>query len=98
MALHLLCNDGLGRCMSIFVYIVMFVGIFVVTMTILRPALGTDEETKTWLEYLCYTFFWSMMVLSHLRTTCIDPGFIPKDYAQYNEEVLVTPFKTFDEL
>ena len=97
MGCHLLCSDGLGRCMSIFVYIVMLLGIFVVTLTILVPALGTDSEAQTWVEYLCYSFFWSMMVISHMRTMCADPGFIPYDYAEYKEDVLVAPFKSFSE-
>ena len=94
MGCHLLCNDGLGRCMSIFVYIIMFLGMLIYTLTILVPALGTDDESKTWVEFFCYTFFWSMMLISHLRTMCSDPGFIPFDYAEYREEVLVTPFKS----
>ena len=98
MGLHLLCNDGLGRCMSIFVYIVMLLGMLVVSLTVLKPKIGTDEESSALAEYLAYTFFWSMMVLSHLRTMCVDPGFIPFNYAEYKEEVLVAPFKTFKDL
>ena len=77
MAFNLLCSDSLGRGMSIFVYILMFLGIGVVTLTILLPALGTEDENRTWIEYLCYVLCWSMMVISHMRTMCADPGFIP---------------------
>ena len=75
----------------------MLLGIGVVTLTILVPALGTEDETSTWIEYLCYSFFWSMMLTSHARTMCADPGFIPLDYS-YKEEVLVAPFKSFADM
>ena len=97
MGCHLLCNDGLGRCMSIFVYIIMLLGMLVVVLTILIPALGTEDEARAWIEYFCYSFFWSMMVTSHMRTMCADPGFIPEGYNEYKEEVLVAPFKSFVE-
>ena len=86
--------------MSIFVYIVMFCGMLVVTLTILVPYLGKgdDKESRAIVEYLAYSFFWSMMLISHLRTMCVDPGFIPQGYAQYKEEVLVAPFKSFTDL
>lgn len=95
MACHLLCNDGLGRCMSIFTYVVMLLGMLVVVLTILLPAIGTDDEATAWIEYGCYSFFWSLMVISHLRTMCADPGFIPIGYSEYKEEVLVAPLKSF---
>ena len=94
MGCHLLCSDGIGRCMSIFVYIIMLLGIGTVTLTILVPALGTKEETSTWIEYFCYSMCWSMMAISHMRTMCADPGFIPLNYNSYNEEVLAAPFKS----
>ena len=45
------------------------------------------------MEYGAYALFWVLMVISHLRTMCSDPGFIPYNYT-YKEEILVAPFKT----
>ncbi len=97
MGCHLLCNDGLGRYMSIFCYVLMLLGNGLVYLTSVKPKLDTDERTDTLIEYACYGFFWSMMVISHLRTMCVDPGFIPKDY-EVKENVLAAPFNTLKDL
>ena len=97
MGLHLLCNDGLGRCMAIFAYIIMGLGNLMLFISVINPKLGTEDETSALIEYACYVFFWTMMVLSHMSTMCVDPGFIPKNYV-CNEENLASPFKTLAEL
>ena len=38
-----------------------------------------------------------MMVVSHLATMCIDPGFVPLRYA-YKEEVISAPFSSLAEV
>lgn len=80
MGCHLLCNDGLGRCMSAFVYAIMLLGNGLVLFTAVLPKFDSAEKTSILVEYAGYAFFWSMMVLSHIFTMCVDPGFIPKDY------------------
>mmetsp|Transcript_3843 Transcript_3843/g.4453 ORF Transcript_3843/g.4453 Transcript_3843/m.4453 type:complete len:158 (+) Transcript_3843:50-523(+) len=93
MRCHLLCDDGLGRCMAIFVYLVMFVGNATYFLTVLNPKIGTLEETDALIEYLCYSVCWLLMLGSHVFTMCVDPGFIPFDY-EYKEGILAAPFKT----
>lgn len=92
-----MCDDGLGRCMSIFVYIVMLLGQLVYFLAIVKPVLddsSTDSEKQNVLiEYVCYSMFWLLMLFSHLLTMCVDPGFIPKKYS-YDESVLAAPFNT----
>jgi len=97
MGCYLLCSDGLGRYMSIFVYSLMLLGNALVLFTVVVPRLDTDEQSSILIEYACYAFFWSMMVLSHIFTMCVDPGFIPKDY-QYKEEILAAPFNSIKEV
>jgi len=97
MGCHVLCDDGLGRCMAICVYIIMLLGNFDVFFVILRPKLGTDQETTAIAEYVVYSIFWLLMVSSHLRTMCADPGFVSKGY-QFREEVIAAPFKTLEAL
>jgi len=93
MGCYLLCSDALGRYMSIFVYSLMLLGNGLVFFTVVVPKLDTDEQVSILIEYACYAFVWSMMVLSHISTMCVDPGFIPKDY-KYKEEILAAPFNT----
>lgn len=93
MGCYLMCEDGLGRCMSIFVYIIMLLGHFVYFISVVKPALGTDEEQNALIEYACYGAVWLLMLFSHILTMCVDPGFIPKKYT-YDEQVLAAPFST----
>ena len=97
MGCHLLCSDGLGRGMAIFTYILFFLGHGLVFLTVIYPELGEDGQTKALVEYGCYLFFWSMMVLSHISCMCVDPGFIPMGY-RYDQEVLTYPFKDLEAL
>ena len=97
MAFHLMCDDGLGRCMSIFVYLVMLMGNATFALTVFKPMLGTDQETRATIEYLSYSACWLLMVGSHVFTMCVDPGFIPYDY-EYKEHVLAAPFKKLAEV
>lgn len=93
---YVMCDDGLGRCMAVFVYTTMLLGNLLFFLAIVRPTLGTDgtgSSSKALFEYLAYNFCWFMMLVSHARTMCSDPGFIPTGY-EYQEEVLVAPFKT----
>ena len=93
MGCHLICNDGLGRCMSIFAYITMLLSNLVYFLAILKPALNTDQQNKTLIEYLGYCIVWLLMFFSHVFTMCADPGSIPLNY-EYQEQVLAAPFKT----
>ena len=95
MGFHLLCSDGLGRCMAVTVYIIMFAGNLNFFLAVVKPAFDGPEDIleKRLIEYAAYLFFWSMMVISHMSTMCIDPGFIPNGY-QYDEKVLAGPFST----
>lgn len=95
MGCYLLCNDGLGRCMAITVYIIMALGNLNLYLAVVKPKIGTEEEVTALTEYAAYTVFWLLMVASHVRTMCADPGFIPKGY-KYKEEVLAAPFQTLD--
>ena len=94
MGFHLLCSDGLGCCMAVFVYLIMFGGNALFFFTVVNTRLGTDGEVSALIEYAAYLVPWSLMVISHLCTMCVDPGFVPTNYLKYKEEVLVTPFKT----
>ena len=98
MGCHLLCSDGLGCCMAIFTYLVMFGGNALFFFTAIYHRLGTDGEVSAIIEYGAYLIPWSLMVISHLCTMCVDPGFIPESYLKYNEENLVAPFKTLQGL
>ena len=91
MSCYLLCKDGLGRCMSIFVYILMLLGNLVYILSIVRPAINTDDLKSALIEYLSYCIVWLLMVFSHVFTMCVDPGFIPLSY-EYKEHVLAAPF------
>ena len=93
MGCYVMCDDGLGRCMAFFVYLIMFIGNFVVILTVVMPAIGEDNQSTMLIEYLCYLFFWTMMVVSHLSTMCVDPGFIEKGY-EYKEDIIAAPFRT----
>ena len=95
MGWHCLTSDGLGVGMAIFVYSLMSLGNFLFYYSHLEPVRTTDEEafTDRLIEYICYLVLWTLMVFSHLRTMCVDPGFIPLEY-EYDEEVLARPFKT----
>ena len=97
MGCYVMCDDGLGRCMAIFVYVIMFIGNFVVILTVVMPAIGKDNESTMMIEYFCYLFFWTMMVVSHLSTMCVDPGFIKKGY-EYKEDVIAAPFQTLSQV
>ena len=79
-----MCEDGLGRCMSITVYIIMLLGQLVYFLAIVKPVLdsGDDAEKQdTFIEYGSYSVFWLLMLFSHIFTMCVDPGFIPKAYS-----------------
>ena len=84
MGFHLQCNDGLGRCMSIFSYTIMVLGHLMMFLGVVKPKIDNDELGSVIVEYLCYVFVWCMMLFSHISTMCADPGFIPKDY-KYKE-------------
>lgn len=94
MGFYLLCNDGLGRCMAIFVYIIMLMGNATFFFTVVRRNLGTDDENGRLIEYGCYSLCWLLMFMSHVMTMCVDPGFVPKNYKAYNERILAAPFPT----
>ena len=96
MGFHLQCDDGLGRGMAIFSYIVMILGHLVLFLGIVRPKISDGEVGSVIVEYLCYCFFWVMMVLSHISTMCVDPGFIPKGY-KYRESTIAAPFQTISD-
>ena len=95
MGCHLLCDDGLGRCMVIFVYLIMLIGHFAIILTVVVPEIGEDNQTTMLIEYACYLFFWCMMLASHMATMCIDPGFIVKG-TKYNEKSIAAPFETLE--
>ena len=97
MGFHLLCDDGLGRCMACFVYIVMFMGHATFALTVFVPMLGTEEESRATIEYISYSACWLLMFCSHVCTMCIDPGFIPYHY-EYKEHVLAAPFSKLAEV
>ena len=97
MGFHLLCDDGLGRCMACFVYIVMFMGHATFALTVFVPMLGTEEESRATIEYISYSACWLLMFCSHVCTMCIDPGFIPYNY-EYKEHVLAAPFSKLAEV
>ena len=93
---YVMCDDGLGRCMAVFVYTVMLLGNLLFFLAIVRPTLGDEpigDMRPALIEYFVYSFCWLMMLISHAKTMCADPGFVPRGY-EYNEEVLVAPFKT----
>ena len=93
MGFHLLCSDGAGRCLIIFGYIFMTVSNCLIFITVVYPELGGDKEKTVLIEYTIYCIFWSMMLISHLLTMCVDPGFIPKHY-EYNTEQLTGHYLT----
>ena len=80
MGCYLLCKDGVGRCMSVFVYIIMLLGNLVYILSIVRPAINTDGLNGALIDYFCYCVLWMLMVFSHVFTMCVDPGFIPHNY------------------
>ena len=83
--------------MGIFVYVIMLIGNGIMLLTVVKPAIGEDNQSTMLIEYLCYLFFWLMMVFSHVSTMCADPGFIPRRY-EYKEEVIAAPFNTLKEI
>ena len=97
MGCHILCDDGLGRCMAIFVYIIMLIGNGIIVITVVMPAIGEDNQTSMLIEYGCYLFFWIMMVASHMSTMCADPGFISNGY-EYKEQVIAAPFQSLAQI
>ena len=97
MGCHILCSDGLGRCMAVFVYAIMLGGNGLLFWTVVNPEIGTENENRALAEYIVYSTIWFMMVISHISTMCIDPGFIPRGY-KYDEEAIVAPFKTVSAL
>ena len=96
MGFHLQCDDGLGRCMAIFVYLIMFIGNGTFFLTVVWKSLDTEDEMSRLIEYGCYSACWFLMFLSHVMTMCVDPGFIPRNYNAYKQEVLAAPFPTLD--
>ena len=93
MGCYVMCNDGLGGIMAVFVYLIMLLGNCAIIVTVVLPAIGEDNQSTMLIEYFCYLFFWTMMVASHLSTMCVDPGFIQKGY-EYKEEIIAAPFRT----
>ena len=97
MGCYLLCSDGMGRCMASFIYCLFFMGNGLVFYTTLYPKFGTESQSSALIEYGAYLFFWTLMVLSHMATMCVDPGFIEEGY-QYDEVVLCYPFTSLQAL
>ena len=60
-----------------------------------RPTFDTTDGSlqPVLIEYGCYSVIWLLMLISHIMTMCVDPGFIPKQYS-YDESVLAAPFSS----
>ena len=61
MGCHILCSDGLGRCMAVFVYAIMLGGNGLLFWTVVNPEIGTENENRALAEYIVYSTIWFMI-------------------------------------
>lgn len=98
--MYCLLKDGTGLAISAFVYAIMIAGLLLFLYAVCWSTWSGQEDRGfvIYVELAIYSFFWFMMVLSHMATMCRDPGFIPRGYNYQTEKMPASLRATYEEI